>query len=374
MSNFSALFSVVVASHGRSALLVQLLESLMLADIAEEGVIEILVVDSSPTEEAAIIRQACDRLGAAFLEGPHSVRCKRNLGARTARGTWLLFIDSDCLASIDIFRAYHKAFQKNPEVRVAAGPTIFQGEENAFTRRLQNSSLLQPFRRPSQDGTVLWATTSNLCIYRDVFFEVGGFKENFPFRVGGDDTDLCLRVRDIGYQIKTVPAALCFHSWSTWSHPVLVIRRSFRWGWMHSCLLREYPTYRRIDAPGLPAHFLGLLALTFVAPLLGHFLALLLPLVFVVIAVVLHALLAAAAAPELKSEAFLSDLVLAVVELPFGFGRAVGSLSAGSLSGVLYRLDANDAEMDAAFPEIVRSLWSDHIAFLLTIVLAGIIL
>ncbi|MFZ4857835.1 MAG: glycosyltransferase family 2 protein [Desulfuromonadaceae bacterium] len=366
---------MVIASHGRLTLLVQLLESLFNASRSNGSDIEVLVVDSTPDGAGEAIQDACSRTGAVFIEGAESVRRKRNLGAETATGKWLLFVDSDCTAAPDLFAQYLSAFRANPARLVAAGPTVFQGGETAFTRRIGDSSLLGPFRRPGAPGDLPWATTSNLCLQRDLFLSVGGFREDFPFRLGGDDTDLCLRLRSGGHRVLSVPEAVCFHSWNTWSHPLSVFRRSFRWGWMHAILLREHPHYCRLDSPGLPVHALACLAVALICAVFGSVKALLAPLFFVGLAVALHAMLVAAGAPRhAKATAFWEDLVLAFVELPFGFGRVVGSLVGGTLLGAVYRLDVSDQEMDGRFPETVRSLWSDHLALLLTVFFIGYVL
>ena len=368
--NARTLFSVIVASHGRSGLVEQLLASLQAARAAITADVEVLIVDSSSRPQAQVIRNACIKYGAEFLPGPLSVRRKRNIGARSATGKWLLFVDSDCEASPGLFAAYQECFTAKPQVCVAAGPTVFRGEQTTFVQLIKTSSLFAPFCAPAVQGALLWATTSNLLVRRDIFESFGGFREQYPFRLGGDDTDLCLRMRDKGHQLMAAPAALCYHSWSTWSKPAAVFRRSFRWGWMHALLLRDHLRYRRLDAPGLPVHFLFCLVIALAGALAGAPLMALAPVLFIVLAVVLHALLAAARAGN-RLRALLEDLCLAFVELPFGFGRALGSLAGGSLLGLFYRLDADDAAMDSMFPETVRSQWSDHIALLGTAFFAG---
>jgi len=357
-------FSVVIASHGRTELLVKLLESLNRAKASTDMHVEILVVDSTPHAKASDIQNVCSKLGVTWINGPLSVRCKRNLGASSAMGEWLFFVDSDCEVSEEIFNIYRREFESNPEFRAGAGPTLFQGGETPFTKRIQNSSLLSPFRQPAGAKPILWATTSNLLVRKDVFDALGGFREDFPFRLGGDDTDFCLRLRDASYQIIAVPQAICFHSWATWSRPVSVVRRSFRWGWMHSVLLREHPCYRRIDAPGLPVHTLACILTAFVGvAITGAMHILITPVLFVMLAVMFHAFFVSVQSGKPIS-AFFDDMALAFVELPFGFGRIVGSLFSGSLVGILFRLDADDVAVYKEFPNTARALWCDYLAFM----------
>lgn len=357
-------FSVVVAAYGRTELLEILLRSLNRSRSDCSASVELIVVDSTPAPELQRIRDACERAGATFIKGPVSVRRKRNLGSSLAKGRWLLFVDSDCEVSQGIFSAYLLAIDSEPMLAVAAGPTVFRGDENRFTQLIKSSSLLSPFHQPAAHGSLLWATTSNLLVKKESFQAVGGFREDFPFRLGGDDTDLCLRLRDRGLSVTAVPNAVTFHSWASWRSVSSVVRRSFRWGWVHSRLLRDHERYRRIDAPGLPVHALACTVIAMVGAVAGRPRLLLLPGLFVAFAVVLHALFVAVRA-EKRLFAFMEDLALALVELPFGFGKVAGSLANGSFAGLFLRLDGDDAEMDRGFAETVRCLWSDHIAFLL---------
>jgi len=356
--------SVVIASHGRTELLVKLLESLNRAKNHTDIHIEILVVDSTSAVKASVIQKACNELGATLINGTLSVRRKRNLGAGSATGDWLFFVDSDCEVSEDIFNVYRRMFESNPEFRAGAGPTVFRGEETPFTRRIQNSSLLSPFQQPAVAKYLLWATTSNLLVRKDVFDTLNGFREDFPFRLGGDDTDFCLRLRDMSYQLVAVPKAICFHSWATWSKPATVVRRSFRWGWMHSILLREHPRYRRIDTPDFPTHTLACILIAFIgAVLTGAIHLLIAPVLFVVLAIMFHAFSVSVRASKPLS-VFFEDMVLALIELPFGFGRVIGSLASFSFVGVFFRLDADDVGVYKIFPATTRSLLCDNFAFL----------
>jgi GT2 family glycosyltransferase len=362
-------FSVVVASHGRAGLLVKLLESLANARSLTAANVEILIVDSTPAADAAPIHEACEKLGATLISGPLSVRRKRNLGAGAATGDWLFFVDSDCEVTPEIFNVYRQAIDSDPEFRAGAGPTVFQGGETRFTKLIKDSSLLSPFRQPAEAKFLLWSTTSNLLVSKDVFDALNGFREDFPFRLGGDDTDFCLRLNDASYRIAAVPEAVCHHSWETWRRPSSVARRSFRWGWMQAILMREHPRYRRIDAPGLPFHTLACILIAAAGVFVGGLHILLAPVLFVVLAVLLHAFFVTVRAA--KARAFLEDIALAAVELPFGFGRLVGSILNCSPAGLIFRLGADDIAAYKVFPDTARALWCDYLAFLCVAFLIG---
>ena len=363
-------FSVVIASHGREKLLVSLIESLNQAKSSTHADVEIIVVDSTPAAKASDINKACAELGVTLINGPKSVRRKRNLGAETASGNWLFFVDSDCEVSPEIFNSYLRIIESNPEFTAGAGPTVFRGGETSFTKRIEHSSLQNPFRQPTEEKQLLWATTSNLLVRKDVFDDLNGFKVNLPFKLGGDDTDFCLRLRDKSHKLISVPEAVCYHSWTTWSRPLSVVRRSFRWGWMQSYLLREFPQYRRIDTPGLPVHTLACLIIAGVLAIFGNLYFLAMPVIFVLLAVLFHAFAVSIRASKPLSM-FVKDITLAIVELPFGFGRALGSLARFSLVGLFFRLDVDDTGAYKVFPNNARALLCDNFAFICVALFAG---
>jgi glycosyltransferase involved in cell wall biosynthesis len=361
--------SVIIPSHGRVLHLVRLLESLQRARDNTGMKIEILVVDSSSLTEKATLRRACRCLRVCLLDGPVCVRTKRNIGARCASHEWLLFLDSDCEASVRLIDAYRRAVETYDNPEAAAGPTCFQGGETFFTRSVIGSALLDPFRRPLVEGELLWATTSNFLVQKCVWERLGGFREDLPFRLGGDDTDFCLRIKQVGGRIRSVPEAVCYHTWVTWRRPWYMVKRSFRWGWMHGILLKTHPHFRRLDIPSFAVHAVLLLLISLLAAWGGKPLLLLLVPIFTIISLLLHALLVTFVAKN-KIRAFYGDLLVALVELPFGFGRLFGSLASGSFLGWFFRLDESDSVMNDAFPETVRTLWSDHLALLTALIAA----
>jgi GT2 family glycosyltransferase len=48
-----------------------------------------------------------------------------------------------------------------------------------------------------------------MLVRRDVFETLGGFDERL--RIGGNDVDLCIRIRKAGYQVVYNPHAILYH-------------------------------------------------------------------------------------------------------------------------------------------------------------------
>ncbi len=55
--------------------------------------------------------------------------------------------------------------------------------------------------------------TVNCCFKKEPLIEIGGFNTNFSF-AGGEDTDLCLRLRKRGYYFAKESRSIVFHDFS----------------------------------------------------------------------------------------------------------------------------------------------------------------
>lgn len=225
--------SVVVPTWSRSRHVEELLASLGAAAERFTGPSEILIVDDSDPEEAADIQRLCERHGARYIRGTASVRQKRNLGIEQALHPVVLFVDSDCRATPDLFWQHARIHAEGDGlVAGVAGVTEFVGRESWMWEVIQRTQFLNAFSFARRMEQVPWATCSNTSFRRHVLQELGGFDTGFPFRLGGDDLDLGLRVHDAGYRIRSNPEAEVNHARDTWDSFTAVFRRALRWGQM----------------------------------------------------------------------------------------------------------------------------------------------
>lgn len=247
--------SVVTPTHGRDALLLGLLASLQTARGNTSLPTEVLIVDSSPQAEAAVICKACERFEARYIQHPvNNVRQKRNHGIEEARYPVVLFIDSDCEASPHLIDEHARAYADG--VGGVVGLTRFVGETSWVWRLIEKTSVLDSFSYAGRMETAPWGPTCNISYRKKALEAVGKFDTSFPFRLGGDDVDLGLRVTDSGYTIKCNPQAVVEHTRDTWSRITLIGRRLFRWGRMHYHLMQKHPRRIIFDFPKSPGIFL----------------------------------------------------------------------------------------------------------------------
>jgi GT2 family glycosyltransferase len=165
---------------------------------------EVIVTDDAPGNDQ---RDALSRdypwvlYNRAPQKGPAS---NRNSGAKSARGEWLLFLDDDCIPQPSLFSAYIEAINKNSDY------SVFEGSILAERPRMR----LDEDAPINDKGGYLWSC--NLLIKRQLFVEMGGFCELYPYACM-EDVDFREQLKERGLEFLFVPTASVIHPWKSFS-------------------------------------------------------------------------------------------------------------------------------------------------------------
>jgi GT2 family glycosyltransferase len=135
------------------------------------------------------------------------------------------------------------------EARAFAGRVEFRGDENAVWRVVAASRLISPETQSAGIGEVAWCATANMMIERCLFMRLGAFDESLPFRLGGDDVDLGLRLRHSGNALRVLPDAVVLHPKAPWSDLKGIISRVWRWGRIEYHLALRHPNKVTVTPP-----------------------------------------------------------------------------------------------------------------------------
>ena len=192
-------FSVVIPTYERPGDLRICLNSL--SEEIQQGAptYEIIVSDDSKSEESKkMVESEFPRVywGKGKQNGPAG---NRNAGVERAKGEWIVFLDDDCIAQEGYLNAYVKAIKANPDVLVFEGRIFADRPRRTWAEGCPENS----------SGGMLW--TSNLCIKKSLFYEIGKFDERF--KVAYEDVEFAYRLKQ--RKIKTIfviNAAVC-HPW-----------------------------------------------------------------------------------------------------------------------------------------------------------------
>jgi glycosyltransferase involved in cell wall biosynthesis len=172
---------------------------------------EIIVSDDSPDE--FIEKNPAPGLPwVQTVQGPRrGPAANRNCGAKHARGTWLIFMDDDCIPQPSFLKAYRDAIHEHPACRVFEGCT----RADRPKERMDEESPV------NETGGYLWSC--NFAIRGDLFGQVEGFCEAFPY-AAMEDVDLRVRLAQSGEPFLFVPKAQVLHPWRPVALSMKVLR------------------------------------------------------------------------------------------------------------------------------------------------------
>ena len=170
--------SVVLNTYNRAAHVRRAIDSVL----SQSGVdLELVVVDDGSTDETcAVIAEAVDARLRYVRQSNRGLSASRNLGAREARGDWLLFLDDDdrlCEGALEALLPT----KRDPECLVVVGGVRFVDS---------GGQILQERVPVSLDD----ALAGTFLISRSLFHEAGAYLEGMPC---SHQTELFLRVRQV---------------------------------------------------------------------------------------------------------------------------------------------------------------------------------
>ena len=192
-------FSVVIPTYERPSDLRVCLNSFSEILQKDSPSFEIIVTDDSQSDESKkLVAKEFPNVcwGKGKQNGPAG---NRNAGVNRANGKWIIFLDDDCIAQKGYLNAYAKAILNNPNVQVFEGRIFADRARNTWAEGCPEN----------EHGGMLW--TSNLCVKKSLFFEIGKFDERF--KVAFEDVEFAHRLKL--RKIKTLfiyEAAVC-HPW-----------------------------------------------------------------------------------------------------------------------------------------------------------------
>lgn len=115
----------------------------------------------------------------------------RNLGAKNAKGKWLLFMDSDCIPTECMIDGY---LRRRKRAVAYQGSVSIVGKDFLSSYYLSQKIHLPP---AAFDGSPKYLVTANTLINRTAFEKISGFDERFTL-AGGEDIELAIRLSEIG--------------------------------------------------------------------------------------------------------------------------------------------------------------------------------
>ncbi len=186
-------FSVIIPVYNRSELVRHAVESALNQDGADH---EVIVVDDGSTDGTAEVLAHYGNEINVISQEQAGAEVARNRGAAAATGEYLVFLDSDDLLLPWALRAYDLIVDAETKPPLVVGwATQFRSNEGAFESDGKWSeaiefTVLHDYLSKSRSR---FTTASLIVIRKDVFDEIGGFRNTTPLTFNGDDFDILLR-------------------------------------------------------------------------------------------------------------------------------------------------------------------------------------
>ncbi len=201
---------------------------------------EIIVVDNNSAIPVFIPEEYAKRsitiqLLTCDKPGPASAR---NVGAKHAKGKWLLFVDSDCISTESMIKGYLT------EEGSAVGYQGFVAAlGNDYVSKYYES---QQIHKPPSEASGLpnHIITANVLILKEAFNKINGFDETFNL-AGGEDIDLGLRLSKVG-ELAYTPGSVILHEFN--DGLTGFVKRFIRYG-RGNRLVREFHKVSLVPLP-----------------------------------------------------------------------------------------------------------------------------
>jgi len=200
------LFSVIIVSYKKLNILIDCLDSIYkYNDIGNK--LEIIVIDNSPDNNIYDYIKS-NYKGVKILKSENrGFGAANNLGARIARGKYLLFLNPDTILIEPIFQFAIKKFEENNNLAWFGIKLLDKNFKKSFSFAFINEdSFFQQllsilFRKLDLfiDGKMFIAG-ADIFIRKKVFFDIGMFDENIFMYA--EEADLAIRIRANNYKTK----------------------------------------------------------------------------------------------------------------------------------------------------------------------------
>lgn len=215
--------------------------------------LEVVVVnDGGAPPPRALVERLRGRIDLVVVEQPRSgPAAARNTGVARARGSFVAFLDDDCVPAPGWLAALAARLTADPDAAVG-GRTVNALPDNPFSSA---SQLLVDhlYAHHNGDGAEpRFLASNNVAFPRRGLLDVGGFDAAFP-RPAGEDRELCDRWRRCGLRMAFVPDAIVHHAHVL--GPATFWRQHFAYGRGACAFRRVRARQDGVVIPFEPKHF-----------------------------------------------------------------------------------------------------------------------
>ena len=210
--------SVVVLNHNGIEHLDLCFDSLLQLNYPQDK-LELILVDNASTD-GSVDHTKIRFPEVQIIENSRNLGFGRanNMGAKLARSEYVAFLNNDTRVDQNWLHQMVKPFFRSKDVACSGsrilswdGKTIdFDGGlMNFHGFAFQDSYGLGYYEDDGDERPTIFVCGASMLVDREVFLDVGGFDEDFEYFF--EDSEFCLRLWALGYEVIFVPKAITYH-------------------------------------------------------------------------------------------------------------------------------------------------------------------
>jgi glycosyltransferase involved in cell wall biosynthesis len=207
--------SVIIPNFNRADALKLTLSALAEQELKPDAYEVIIIDDGSTDESLEIVETAQVPFTLRLLrQANRGAGAARNRGVQQAQADFLVFLDSDMIASPDLLRQYLAAGAAHPEALLIGRQNPWTAAYQTFFDEVMRYEWFRDLGPDPFQPSFYHVLSSNMALRRAQFESVGGFDEGVGTGAhpATDDTDFGYRAYKIGLGLVYWPEALAYHN------------------------------------------------------------------------------------------------------------------------------------------------------------------
>jgi len=204
------LVSVIIVNYNGKPHLEKCLESLMNVDYEKYEVI--LVDNNSNDDSLEFVKNVYPSVIIIKLDKNYGFAEPNNIGAKIAKGDFLLFLNNDTKVNPNFIQEMVNVFNQDSKIAISQSLLLKTNGEiessGDFIDIIGRAYMSK--EKVTEVKEILGARGACMMVRKNIFWELGGFDKNFF--ASFEDVDLSWRAWIWGYKIVLVPNSIVYHT------------------------------------------------------------------------------------------------------------------------------------------------------------------
>jgi len=203
------LVSIIIVNYNGKEYLEKCLKSLM--KIAYKNY-EIIIVDNNSTDDSLeFVKNKYPSIIIIKLDKNHGFAEPNNIGAKIAKGDFLLFLNNDTVVNPNFLEKMVNVLNKDSKIAICQSlllkPNNDIDSSGDFVDELGRAYSSR--KKLTDVKEILCARGASMMVKKDPFWDLGGFDKKFF--ASFEDVDICWRAWLWGYKVVLVPDSIVYH-------------------------------------------------------------------------------------------------------------------------------------------------------------------